>query len=113
VFDRASKGLGIDSRRRFAEKLSELEAKGIIGADEKSNLDILTDAGSAAAHRGWKPSQNELDTMMNIIEPFIHRNFILKPQAESLRNNVPKNVKLEGKVVALNSIQALSPKHPD
>ena len=33
----------------------------------------LVDAGSAAAHRGWKPSFEDLSTMMDVLEQFVHR----------------------------------------
>ena len=94
VFDRASELLGVDPNKTFADKLFELVQCGKIGCDEKETLKILTDAGSAAAHRGWKPEPEQLDTMMNIIEAFIYRAFILHAAAKRLQDNVPgKNAK--------------------
>jgi hypothetical protein len=93
VFDRASELLGVDPGKNFAEKLSELVQLGKIGADERNTLDILTDAGSAAAHRGWKPKPTELDTMMGIIEAFLYRTFILDAAAKRLKQNVPAKQK--------------------
>ena len=89
AFDRASELLGVDPAKNFLEKLTELVHLGKIGSSEKDTLDALTDAGNAAAHRGWSPSQKELDTMMNIIEGFLHRTFILAAAAKSLKQNVP------------------------
>jgi Domain of unknown function (DUF4145) len=54
AFDRASELLGIDPNKTFAGKLSQLVVDGHIGSTEKASLDVLTDAGGAAAHRGWK-----------------------------------------------------------
>lgn len=90
VFDRASELLGIDPNRTFAQKLEDLLAAGKVGAGEKEILKVLTDAGSAAAHRGWKPRLEELDAMMGIIESFLHRNFVLPHQARRLREAVPR-----------------------
>lgn len=90
VFDRASELLGVDPAKTFAEKLSELLLLGKIGNSERDSLGILTDAGSAAAHRGWKPEPQELDTMMSIIEAFLYRTFILDEAARRLKKNVPK-----------------------
>lgn len=52
VFDRASELLGVDPSKSFANKLAELESLGKIGSDQRQTLEVLTDAGSAAAHRG-------------------------------------------------------------
>jgi len=89
VFDRASELLGIDPELPFARKLDRLAASGKIGADEQLILAVLTDAGGAAAHRGWKPSVSELETMMDIIEAFIHRSFVLGKAASRLKKGVP------------------------
>jgi hypothetical protein len=93
AFDRASELLGVDPAKNFAEKLTDLVALGKIGSSEKDTLDTLTDAGSAAAHRGWKPKPKELDTMMSIIEAFLYRTFILDAAAKSLKQNVPAKPK--------------------
>jgi hypothetical protein len=89
AFDRATDLLGINPAKNFAQKLTDLVTRGKIGSSEKDTLDILTDAGSAAAHRGWKPKPEELDTMMSIIEAFLYRTFILDAAAKSLKKNVP------------------------
>jgi Domain of unknown function (DUF4145) len=93
AFDRASELLDVDPTKTFSQKLSALVELGRIGESEKGSLNILTDAGSAAAHRGWKPDPEELDTMMSIIEAFIYRNFILEAAATRLKQNVPTKLK--------------------
>jgi hypothetical protein len=93
VFDKASELVGIDPAITFNEKLDELLAMGKIGQDERQTLDVLTDAGSAAAHRGWNPSPEELDTMMAIIEAFLYRTFILGEAAKKLKAGVPEKPK--------------------
>ena len=75
VFDRISELLGIDTKLTFNAKLNEMQEKGFIGEYEKETLVVLIDAGSAAAHRGWKPSEDELNAMMDIIEPMIQKHF--------------------------------------
>jgi hypothetical protein len=59
--------------------------KGHISASERASLDILTNAGAAAAHRGWKPTPPRLDLLMSIVETFIHRKFILELEAKRLK----------------------------
>lgn len=89
VFDRATEILGIDTNITFAAKLRELKQNQRISDHEADILEILTDAGGAAAHRGWAPSERELATMMDILEQFLHRNLVLGEAAGSLRNAVP------------------------
>lgn len=93
VFDRASELLGIDPRVTFSAKLQGLVDLGKIGTDQRQTLEILTDAGSAAAHRGWRPSSDELDTMMNVIETFLHNAFVIGDAVKKLKARVPKKKK--------------------
>ena len=93
IFDRGSELLGVDQNKPFAEKLNELVKKGNIGEDERGILGALTDAGSAAAHRGWRPSDKQLDTMFDIVEGFIHRSFFVRHAAKQLKAGVPPKSK--------------------
>lgn len=89
VFDRASELLKVDPALGFKEKLNALHEEGHIGASERDHLDLLTDAGGAAAHRGWKPTPEQLDTIMNILETFIYRTFVIAAEAKKLRAEIP------------------------
>jgi hypothetical protein len=89
AFDRASEILGIDSALSFGAKLDALETGRRISGDEKDTLAVLIDAGSAAVHRGWRPRSNELDTMIQMIEAFLHRTFVLGDAAKELRKQIP------------------------
>ncbi len=95
AFDRASELLGVDPAEGFPEKLKKLVALGKIGEDERETLSVLTDAGGAAAHRGWNPAPTQLDTMMNIVEAFLHRTFVLDEAAKRLKQGVPNRPKLQ------------------
>jgi hypothetical protein len=88
AFDRAAELLKIPDGP-FATKLDALVTKGAIGTDERRHLDALVDAGSAAAHRGWIPDERQLTTMMDIIENFLYRSFVLPSQSKSLQAGVP------------------------
>lgn len=90
VFDRASELLGIDPALTFQSKLTGLGANGKIGIDEESTLAVLVDAASAAAHRGWRPTPDELTTMMDVLEAFLHRSFIVGEGVSRLKAAVPR-----------------------
>lgn len=78
----------------FAKLLDELVLKGEVSNRERSLLATLADAGNAAAHRGWKPSVEELDTILAIVEGFVHRAWLLGDAAQKLKEDVPKRVKI-------------------
>ena len=93
VLDRASQLLGVDPATDFKEKLRCLCADGRIGLDEKETLKLLVDAGSAAAHRGWRPTVDEIGTMVGVVETFIHRSFVLRGGIEKLGASLPARPK--------------------
>ena len=92
VFDCASQKLGADPNQTFAEKLKELTAGNTIGGEEKEMLSILANAGSAAAHRGWKPPEDNIDDLMDFLENFLHRTFVLKHNVRRVKKNIPARV---------------------
>jgi hypothetical protein len=102
VFDRASELLGIDPAVSFQEKLDSLGAYGKISIDEEGTLDVLVDAGSAAAHRGWRPKPEELNTMVDVVESFLHRSLILGDGIAKLKAAVPPKPKRKSRKVPLD-----------
>ena len=89
TFDRASELLQVDPSLSFGRKLDALVSSGKVGTSERGTLEVLVDAGSAAAHRGWAPEPKELRTMMTIIEGFLHREFVLGERTKKLKAAVP------------------------
>jgi len=89
AFDRSSELLKVDAKMSFGGKLDELVSIGKVGKDERGILEVLVDAGSAAAHRGWVPKPRELNTMITILESFLYRSFILGDGLQKLKAAVP------------------------
>ena len=74
----------------FDAKLRSMYEQGYIGEDEKDKLlDPVIDAGSAAAHRAYRPKSDHLDTMMDTVEHLIHRLFVLPKSIDELRRATP------------------------
>lgn len=99
-FDAASELLGIDPEKTFREKLNALVEGGHIGKFDLARLEALVDAGSASAHRGWKPTAEDLDTMMELLEHFLHEAFVtperrrrLDAKAAAVKGKVPARKK--------------------
>lgn len=85
--------LGATESASFKEKIETLRSKNHITGRERDFLEVLAEAGGSAAHRSWKPKDDELATMMEIIEGTIHRALILPKRVEKLKMNVPPKKK--------------------
>lgn len=93
ALDRCTEVLKIDPAKTFDEKLKELLTGGWIGDTEYSVLGVVTDAGNAAAHRGWSPEQAEMEQLVMAMEAFLHRTFIVGQNALGIKANIPPKPK--------------------
>lgn len=73
----------------FAGKLTAMVNAGRISSTDKETLLIMTDAGSAAAHRGFAPSRETLDDVLSVVEGFLDREFIFPKRAAAVKQAVP------------------------
>lgn len=89
ALDRSMEKLGIDAALPFEAKLAELQNGGWIGDTEHQLLKVLTNAGHAAAHRGWAPEKAEAIHLFDILENFIQRNFVNGKRALELQSAIP------------------------
>ncbi|HHX4053980.1 TPA: DUF4145 domain-containing protein [Burkholderia contaminans] len=89
ALDRAMEVLGIDQAATFVEKLKRLRDGGWIGETEHEILGIVTDAGNAAAHRGWRPDEQEVFQLVQAMEVFLQRAFIVGKQALGIKEKIP------------------------
>lgn len=89
AFDRLTEHLNIDPAEKFHEKLSLLLKQGMISQDQRNELAILIDAGSAAAHRGWEPSASELSSLLLLLEFFTEKFLFPEPSIAHLRSRIP------------------------
>ena len=86
AFDVASETLGIEPSLPFAKKLDELVTSGKILTSQQEKLQVLVEAGSASAHRGWKPETEQVDVQMDILEEFIYNCMVL-PSREKKKDD--------------------------
>ncbi|MCA8203169.1 DUF4145 domain-containing protein [Burkholderia sp. AU33545] len=93
ALDRAMEVLGIEQALTFAEKLKKLKDGGWIGDTEHEILGIVTDAGNAAAHRGWQPDEQQVFQLVQAMEVFLQRAFIVGKQALSIKEKIPPKPK--------------------
>ncbi|QFT82703.1 hypothetical protein FIU89_18895 [Roseovarius sp. THAF27] len=96
-FDLVAEVLKIEEDLPFSDKIEALRSRGFISPREKSVLDNLVDAGSAAIHRDWKPTDEEADLLIETLEQFINRAVVLPQGLDNLVKKVPKKTVSKGK----------------
>lgn len=84
AFDRAAELRGVDPAISFEEKLKGLFEK----KADRDRLETLVEAGSASAHRGWRPETDDLNTMMDVLEQFVHEQFVAPVRQQRLDKRV-------------------------
>lgn len=78
----------IGNKGGFEAKLNQLTKLGFLGARDSEMLSAAIDAGSAAAHRGHCPSQENALSVVDIVENLLHKE-VLSQTAETLRRDTP------------------------
>lgn len=81
----------------FREKLKEMVAKGHLAAEQASNIEIIIDAGSASAHRGFKPARELLEEMLNVMESLVRERYISGPMLQTAKVNIPPRPRINRK----------------
>lgn len=74
----------------FERKLDEAVTRGLIGENHRAILMTAVDAGSAAAHRAFKPDPTHLSTVLDIVEHTVQLLYVLESSAEELAGKTPK-----------------------
>jgi len=72
----------------FELKLEQLVAKGFLSEKNRDILQVALEAGHAAAHRGHKPSKEDCERVIDIVENLIQFH-VLRESARSLKKSVP------------------------
>ncbi len=73
----------------FRTGLKRLKQNGMLSEKQFENLDPVVDAGSAAAHRGFVPTEDQLMTAVDVLENLL-RNQVLAASVSELSKSTPK-----------------------
>ena len=93
ALDRVTQLLGIDENAAFAVKLQGLQDGGWIGANERAALNAVAQAGHAATHRGWLPTEAMFLPLLRTLEQFMHRTLKQDKQALAVGAKIPPRPK--------------------
>ena len=83
----------VNDNGNFAANVDKLQEAGYLSAKDRMNLDTILDVGHAAIHRGWEPTEDENNTLLDITENLIEKTYIHGPRAERLAKVVQKRSK--------------------
>jgi hypothetical protein len=77
----------------FVNKLDALQKADYLSQRQRNDLEIILEAGHAAAHRGWAPTEQQITTLLDITESLIANIYMHGPRAERLGRQVPMRPK--------------------
>ena len=81
--------LVVGDQGNFQKGLSALVDEEKISKHERDILAPVLQAGHAAAHRGWAPTQQQIKTILDTVKGLIHRLLVLPKLTEELEEAVP------------------------
>lgn len=90
AFDRVVSYHAVDENLGLAAKVRALKERGFIGETEADILNTVVDAGSAAAHRAWNPTDEHLGQLLQSLEHFIHRTVVVGEKVLEVKALIPQ-----------------------
>lgn len=73
----------------FADGLKEMVDRGFLSSHNRALVEAAVDAGHASSHRGYRPSADDIATVVDIVENLI-QNELLETPASVLKAATPK-----------------------
>ena len=83
--------------RPFKSLIDEFQKAGYLSTRQSLNLDIIIEAGHATIHRGWVPTKEDVDTLLDITESLIETVYLHEDRARTLDQPVPRRERPVGK----------------
>lgn len=97
IFDRTTEILKIHPSLTLVEKVEALKDEGYVGETEREQLNIVTEAGNAAAHRGWSPDEVIFKSLLDVIENFVYRTLVKGTGLSAIAGAIPPKPKRQPK----------------
>jgi hypothetical protein len=73
----------------FAKNIAEFERLGYVSILQRERIEAILEAGHAAIHRAFKPSTEDIVTLVDMTEHIIETVYLHKEKIEKLRKRVP------------------------
>ncbi len=76
----------------FSANLKAFETEGYVSRIQRERLETILEAGHAAMHRLYKPSKEDLITLVDIAESIVESIYIHHSKVEQLKKGIPPRV---------------------
>lgn len=73
----------------FSRNLEAFQNAGFISAVQREQLEPVLEVGHAAIYRGYKPSEEDLSTIVDITEGLIQSIYLHGTKAKELKGKIP------------------------
>jgi hypothetical protein len=73
----------------FIKNVDEFVRAGYLSVRERNALEALLEAGHAATHRGWQPTERDILTLWEITEHVVDGVYVHQEQASELEKRLP------------------------
>jgi hypothetical protein len=83
----------IGDQGMFSENLNKFANEGYVSRIQRERLETILDAGHAAMHRLYKPSEEDLITLVDITESIVESIYIHGSKVERLKKRIPPRAK--------------------
>lgn len=77
----------------FKKNLDACEGKGLVSALQRERLETVLEVGHAAIHRGYKPSKEDLMTLVDLTEVIVQTIYLHGSKVEDLKKKIPARKK--------------------
>ncbi len=74
----------------FKVAIDEFQKAGYLSMRQALSLDSIIEAGHAAVHRGWEPTDDDINTLLDITELIIETVYLHEHRAQELDKRVPR-----------------------
>jgi hypothetical protein len=73
----------------FAKNLEQFEKAGFVSQIQRQSLETILEAGHATIHRAFRPSRDDLVTLVDIAESIVEGVYVHGPKVERLKKRIP------------------------
>jgi hypothetical protein len=80
----------VGDQRSFNANVDALQKAGYLSLRQALSLNSILEAGHAAIHRGWEPTNHDIVTLLDIAENIIEVVYLHEHRVRDLDKNVPK-----------------------
>jgi len=87
----------------FGKNLDAFQAHGHLSAKQREIVEPILEAGHAAIHRAFRPSIDDVDTVMTITESLVETTYVQSKMAAELKDRVPSRKRHDAKIDDLSN----------